>query len=69
MAEYPVAYPISVGRLRAGDWASSVPDLLVAEGRMGLRIEEDPAAARLELEEAVAKRVRSRPFLSRSPCG
>jgi acetylornithine deacetylase len=67
MAEYPVAYPISVGRLRAGDWASSVPDLLVAEGRMGLRIEEDPAAARLELEEAVAKASAADPFLSQSP--
>jgi acetylornithine deacetylase len=67
MAEYPVAYPISVGRLRAGDWASSVPDLLVAQGRMGLRIEEDPAAARLELEEAVADACAADPFLSRSP--
>jgi len=67
MAEYPVAYPISVGRLHAGDWASSVPDLLIAEGRMGLRIEEDPAAARLELEEAVAKASAADPFLSRSP--
>jgi len=67
MAEYAVAYPISVGRLRAGDWASSVPDLLIAEGRMGLRIEEDPASARLELEEAVAKASAADPFLSSSP--
>lgn len=67
LAEYPVAYPISVGRLRAGDWASSVPDLLIAEGRMGLRTEEDPAAARLELEEAVAKASAADPFLSQSP--
>jgi acetylornithine deacetylase len=54
MREYEIAYPISVGRLRAGDWSSSVPDLLVAEGRMGLRIEEDPADARAELEEMIA---------------
>ena len=27
-----VAYPISVGTVRAGDWASTVPDLLVADG-------------------------------------
>ena len=33
-------------RCAAGDWASSVPDLLVAEGRMGVRLEEDPADAR-----------------------
>ncbi|HEV7186746.1 MAG TPA: M20/M25/M40 family metallo-hydrolase [Blastococcus sp.] len=42
MREYPVPYPLVIGRLRAGDWSSSVPDLLVADGRLGLRIEEDP---------------------------
>ena len=55
MADYPVAYPLSVGRIRAGDWASSVPDLLVAEGRYGLRIAEDPASARTEFEDVVAQ--------------
>jgi acetylornithine deacetylase len=28
-------YPISVGRVRAGNWASTVPESLVAEGRLG----------------------------------
>ena len=54
MREYPVPYPLSIGRVQAGDWASSVPDRLVAEGRLGLRIDEDPATARAELEYAVA---------------
>ncbi len=54
MAEYPVAYPLSVGRVACGDWASSVPDRLVAEGRLGVALDEDPADARAELEEAVA---------------
>ncbi len=54
LAHLPVAYPLSVGRVRAGDWPSSVPDRLVAEGRYGLRIAEDPAAAMAELEAAVA---------------
>jgi len=54
MAEYPVAYPLSVGTVRCGDWASSVPDLLVAEGRLGVALDEDPADARAQLEEAVA---------------
>ncbi|MFI6603911.1 ArgE/DapE family deacylase [Nonomuraea sp. NPDC050536] len=53
--DYPVPYPISVGRLRAGDWASSVPDLLVAEGRMGVQLGEDPDVARAALEEAIAQ--------------
>ena len=43
MSEYPVAYPISVGKVVAGDWASTVPDLLVAEGRLGVCLDEDPA--------------------------
>ncbi len=67
MAAYPVAYPLSVGRLQAGDWASSVPDRLVAEGRYGLRIEEDPARARAELEAAVAAAADQDPFLRDHP--
>ncbi|MEU0568645.1 ArgE/DapE family deacylase [Nonomuraea sp. NPDC005983] len=46
-------YPIEIGTVRAGDWASSVPDLLVAEGRLGVRLDEDPAEARAAFEEAV----------------
>ncbi len=49
----PLPYPIEVGTVRAGDWASTVPDLLVAEGRLGVRLDEDPAEARAAFEEAV----------------
>lgn len=63
----PVAYPLSVGRLQAGDWPSSVPDRLVAEGRYGLRVEEDPAEARAELEAAVAEAAAADPFLRDHP--
>ena len=49
MLELP--YPLSVGRLRAGEWSSSVPDELVFEGRLGVRVGESPAAARAALEE------------------
>ncbi|MFC4119218.1 ArgE/DapE family deacylase [Nonomuraea zeae] len=48
-------YPIEVGTVRAGDWASTVPDLLVAEGRLGVRLDEDPADARAAFEEALAE--------------
>jgi acetylornithine deacetylase len=54
MAEYPVPYPLSIGKIACGDWASTVPDLLVAEGRLGVALGEDPEDARAELEEAVA---------------
>jgi len=53
MAGYPVPYPLSIGIVRAGDWASTVADLLVAEGRLGVALDEDVAHARSELENAV----------------
>lgn len=67
MSEYPVPYPLVVGRVRAGDWSSSVPDLLVADGRLGLRIEEDPDVARRELEERIAAVAAADPFLRDHP--
>jgi acetylornithine deacetylase len=53
MRALELPYPVSVGRLEAGDWSSSVPDRLVFEGRVGVRVGEDPAAARAALEAAV----------------
>ena len=67
MQGYPVPYPLSVGRIRGGDWPSSVPDLLVAEGRYGLFIEEEPASARAELEAAVAQAAEHDPYLREHP--
>ena len=67
MRDYPIPYPLSVGRIHGGDWPSSVPDQLVAEGRYGLRIEEDPALARAELETAVAEAAGRDPYLRDHP--
>ncbi|WP_219460823.1 ArgE/DapE family deacylase [Nonomuraea rhizosphaerae] len=58
-------YPIEIGAVRAGDWASSVPDLLIAEGRVGVKLGEDPAAARAAFEEAV--RSAAHPWLRAHP--
>jgi acetylornithine deacetylase len=46
-------YPVSVGRISAGEWSSSVPDRLQFEGRVGVRVGEEPAAARAAFEAAV----------------
>ena len=67
MREYPTPYPLVIGRVQAGDWSSSVPDLLVAEGRLGLRIDEDPAAARAELEYWVGVVAEADPYLRDHP--
>ncbi len=50
----PLPYGISVGVVQAGDWASSVPDRLSAQGRFGVVLDEDVSSARLALERAVA---------------
>lgn len=51
----PLPYGISVGRVEAGDWASSVPDRLVAEGRFGVRLGEDVEQARSAFGTAIAR--------------
>jgi acetylornithine deacetylase len=53
MRDLPLPYPVSVGRVQAGEWSSSVPDRLVFEGRVGVRVGESPAAARAAFEAAV----------------
>jgi acetylornithine deacetylase len=67
MRGYPIPYPLAVGIVRAGDWASTVPDLLVAEGRLGVRLGEDPAAARAALEQCVAEAAAADPWLRDHP--
>ena len=54
-------------RSHAGDWASSVPDLLVAEGRLGVALGEPVEAARGELEAAVAEVDDADPWLRDHP--
>ena len=54
MRALELPYPVLVGRLRAGEWSSSVPDRLVFEGRAPVRVGEAPAAARGAVEAAVA---------------
>lgn len=66
-ADRAIPYPLSVGTVRAGDWASTVPDLLVAEGRYGVRLGEDPAAARVQLAERLAAVCAADPWLRDHP--
>lgn len=66
-SRFPMLYPISIGTVSCGDWASSVPDRLVAEGRLGVQLGEEPAVARAALEEAVAEACRHDPWLADHP--
>lgn len=56
-------YALSVGMVTAGEWASNVPDKLVAEGRLGVQLDEDPRQARLALEDTVAEVAAKDPWL------
>jgi len=64
---YRLPWPIEVGTVHAGDWASSVPDTLIAEGRYGVAIGEDVAAARLAFEKAVARAAAADTWLAGHP--
>jgi acetylornithine deacetylase len=66
-ARWDLAHPLSIGTVRSGDWPSSVPDLLVAEGRLGVAIGEPVAVARAQLEEAVADACAEDPWLRDHP--
>ena len=54
LAAYPVPYPICIGTVQGGEWASSVPETVRAEGRFGVGVHEDVRAARTALEARVA---------------
>jgi acetylornithine deacetylase len=60
-------WPISVGMIQAGDWASTVPDRLVAEGRYGVMPGESFAEAKTAFERVVADAAGSDPWLATHP--
>jgi acetylornithine deacetylase len=67
MERWDLPIPIELGTIAAGDWASSVPDRLTSNGRMGVAIGEDVADARRALAEAVAEASAADPWLRENP--
>jgi acetylornithine deacetylase len=67
MRRWSPAYPLEIGVVRAGDWSSTVPDLLVAEGRYGVALNEPVEAARASFEAAVAAASAADPWLAEHP--
>jgi acetylornithine deacetylase len=59
--------PISIGTVRAGDWPSTVPDLLVAEGRLGCFPDESVEEARARFSGALAAAAALSPWLAEHP--
>jgi acetylornithine deacetylase len=64
-ARFP--YGLSIGRVEAGDWASSVPDRLVAEGRYGVRLGEPVAGAREAFAARLSEICAGHPWLAAHP--
>jgi acetylornithine deacetylase len=64
---YALPFPLCLGTVRAGDWPSSVPDQLVAEGRIGVALGETIGDARMDLERAIAEACASDPWLREHP--
>ncbi len=60
-------FALAIGKLRAGIWASTVAESLTFEGRLGVPPDEEPAAARRALEEAVAEAAGADPWLREHP--
>ncbi|QDV36585.1 ArgE/DapE family deacylase [Tautonia plasticadhaerens] len=67
MARFDPPYPLSLGVFRAGDWPSSVPDRLVAEGRLGVALGQSPEQARRMFESAIADACEADPWLRDHP--
>jgi acetylornithine deacetylase len=58
-----MAAPICVGKISAGDWPSTVPEILTAEGRFGVLPGENIAAAREIFERKISIAAGEDPWL------
>ncbi len=67
MTELGLPYPTIVGKVSGGEWASTVLDLVVAEGRYGVRLGQTPGEAEVELRTALAAACAADPFLHDHP--
>lgn len=54
LAQLALPYPLSIGRVQAGNWSSSVAEELTFEGRIGVAIGESSAAVRQQFEQTLA---------------
>ncbi|WP_435334659.1 ArgE/DapE family deacylase [Haloarchaeobius sp. TZWWS8] len=65
--QFPVKWPVCFGTVRAGNWASAVPDELVAQVRIGVAPGETVADVEAEFEERLASVVEERDWLREHP--
>lgn len=67
MTALGLPYPTIIGIVAGGEWASTVLDRVVADGRYGVRLGQSPAAAADELRACIAEACAADPFLRDHP--
>jgi acetylornithine deacetylase len=67
MTALGMPYPTIIGIVRGGDWASTVIDRIVADGRYGVRLGQSPSDAEAELRACIAAACAEDPFLRDHP--
>ena len=60
-------YPLSIGRVQAGNWSSSVAEELTFEGRIGVAMGEESRSVRHQLEQTLANLAEIDPWLRDHP--
>ncbi|SRR5579875_33066 len=60
-------YPLSIGRVQAGNWSSSVPEELTFEGRIGVAMGESSATVRQQFQRTLANLAAADPWLRDHP--
>ena len=67
LGKLPLPYPLSIGRVQAGNWSSSVPEELVFEGRIGVAMGEASDAVRRQFERTLINLAEEDPWLRDHP--
>jgi acetylornithine deacetylase len=66
-SDYELPYALAVGTVRAGEWASNVPESLTCQGRYGVSGDESVGEAQAAFEQAVAAAAAQDPWLCEHP--
>lgn len=66
-SQIPIPIPINIGKIYSGEWPSSVPDIAVIEGRMGVAPDEEMKSAEKELEDCLKEAAQNDPWLKKNP--
>jgi acetylornithine deacetylase len=67
MTALGLPYPTIVGKVSGGEWASTVMDRVIAEGRYGVRLGQTPEAAADELQACIRAACAEDSFLAANP--